>query len=813
MSGDTVKRIAALARLGVDEAIAQLAGIGITGKTADDTLSRDEKLKFMAHLRDVELPSGDGGGSLVTSRTIKETARGGAVNTIEVVVRKKRALKKRPRRPAAATAASGPAPAAPGTGATVPESATTASAAETTASVDATTAAGPASTASAAPTTAAADGKAKPAPSDKDRKLARKAKERRRSELRLSQDKRRQRRRKKQARKPRKVQATLASQHGAFAAPTEPVVRRVVVPETISVGDLAEAMSVKAADLIRKLMEMGSMATINQMLDQETAAIMVEEMGHTADLAGASDPEALLQGLTGADAERELRPRPPVVTVMGHVDHGKTSLLDRLRKTRVAAAEAGGITQHIGAYRVATARGDITFLDTPGHEAFSAMRARGAGATDLVILVVAADDGVKPQTVEAIRHARNAEVPIVVAVNKMDKEGADPGAVRQELAGFDVVTEEFGGDVLLVPVSAKTGAGMDALLEAVMLQAELLDLRAAADGPAAGVVVEARLDRGRGPVATLLVREGLLRAGDVLLAGRESGRARAMRDEFGGAVTEAGPSVPVEVQGLSGVPAAGEPFVRVGDERRAREVAVFRQGRHKDARHARQQAAILSSHARMGSDAIGADEGGTLNLLIKADVQGSVEALSDACGKLAGDSTDVAVNIIHSAVGGINESDINLAAAAGAVVVAFNVRADAAAARALENNAVDVRHHSVIYQALDEVRDLLSGMLKPVVEETILASADVREVFRISGLAVAGCYVSDGTVRRDAEVRVLRDNTVVYSGRVASLRRFKEDVAEVKNGMECGITIKNYNDLRAADRLEIYHSVEVPKTL
>ncbi len=607
------------------------------------------------------------------------------------------------------------------------------------------------------------------------------------------------------SRRPQRVQASTAGQH-AFERPTAPVVRDVLIPETISVGELAQKMSVKAAEVIKAMMQLGSMVTINQVLDQDTATLVVEEMGHVAKAAAAADPEALL--LDEAVEEGEEQARPAVVTVMGHVDHGKTSLLDFIRKAKVAAGEAGGITQHIGAYRVNTSRGVVTFLDTPGHEAFTAMRARGAQATDLVILVVAADDGVKPQTVEAIHHARNAGVPIVVAINKVDKPEADPDRVKQELTQHEIVPEEWGGDVLMSEVSAKTGQGVDELLEAVMLQAEVLDLKAVAAGGASGIVVEARLDKGRGPVATLLVQKGTLKRGDVILAGRESGRVRAMTDESGKPVKEAGPSTPVEVQGLSGVPVAGDEVNAVADERKAREIALFRQGKFKEVKLARQQKAKLENvFERMGEE-----ETQALNLLVKADVQGSVEALTDALEKLSRD--DIKVQVVHGMVGGISESDVNLAVASQAIVIAFNVRADAAARRLIESEGVDVRYHNVIYDVVDEIKAAMTGMLRPEIKERVLGTVEVREVFRVPKVgAIAGCYVTDGLVRRNSSVRVLRDNVVIFDGRVDSLRRFKDDVAEVKAGFECGIGVKNYNDIKQGDQLEIYEQVEVAQTL
>ncbi len=592
-----------------------------------------------------------------------------------------------------------------------------------------------------------------------------------------------------------------------FSAPAEPVVREIMVPETISVGDLAHKMSVKAAEVIKVLMKLGNMVTINQVLDQETAMIVVTEMGHVAKAAKLDDPESLL-----ADApehhEAELRPRAPVVTVMGHVDHGKTSLLDYIRRTKVASGEAGGITQHIGAYHVQTPRGMVTFLDTPGHEAFTAMRARGAKVTDIVVLVVAADDGVMPQTIEAIHHARAAEVPIVVAINKIDKHEANQEKVKQELVAQAVVPEEYGGDSPFVPVSAKTGAGVDTLLEQVLLQAEVLELKAPVDMLAKGLVIEARLDKGRGPVATVLVQSGTLRRGDIVLAGSSFGRVRAMLDESGSAVHEAGPSIPVEIQGLSDVPAAGEDVMALGDERKAREIALFRQGKFRDVKLAKKQAAKLENLF----EHMGEGEARVLALLIKADVQGSQEALVHALSRLSTD--EVKVNVVHSAVGAITESDVNLALASKAVIIGFNTRADTAARKAAEASGVDVRYYNIIYDAVDEVKAALSGMLAPEKKENILGLVDVRQVFKISKVgAVAGCMVLEGLVRRNALVRVLRDNVVVHTGEIDSLKRFKDDVREVKAGFECGMSVKNFNDLKVGDQFEIYEVQEVARTL
>jgi translation initiation factor IF-2 len=594
---------------------------------------------------------------------------------------------------------------------------------------------------------------------------------------------------------------------GGFAAPAEFVAQEVHVPETISVADLAHKMSVKATEVIKQLMKLGQMVTINQQLDQETAMIVVEEMGHKALAAKLDDPEAFLEEEEEATTGDET-PRAPVVTVMGHVDHGKTSLLDYIRSTRVASGEAGGITQHIGAYHVETPRGMITFLDTPGHAAFTAMRARGAKATDIVILVVAADDGVMPQTKEAIHHAKAAGVPIVVAMNKIDKPEANVERVRSELVAEQVVPEDFGGDSPFVPVSAKTGQGIDALLEQVLLQAEVLELTAPTDAMAKGLVIEARLDKGRGPVATVLVQSGTLKKGDVVLAGSAYGRVRAMLDEDGQATDEAGPSIPVEIQGLTEVPQAGDEFMVLGDERRAREIATFRQGKYRDVKLAKKQAAKLENMF----ESMGEGQAQTLSLIIKADVQGSQEALAQALGKLSTD--EVKIQIVHSAVGGIIESDVNLAIASKAVIIGFNVRADAGARKLAEGNGVDLRYYNIIYDAVDEVKAAMSGLLAPEQREEVIGTAEIRTKFVASKIGtVAGCMVTAGVVRRGARVRIVRDNVVVHSGEVESVRRIKEDVREVKEGFECGVKIKNYNDIAEGDLLEFFEVKEVARTL
>ena len=626
---------------------------------------------------------------------------------------------------------------------------------------------------------------------------------RNREELHVASDKA-GRRRKKQ--KSRPVVRTQPARHG-FEMPTAPVVREVAIPETITVGELAQKMSIKATELIKTLMGLGMMVTINQAIDQDAAVLVVEELGHVAKPVKESSIEE--EVLAAADdGEHPPVPRSPVVTVMGHVDHGKTSLLDYIRTTKVAAGEAGGITQHIGAYHVETPRGSITFLDTPGHAAFTAMRARGARATDIVVLVVAADDGVMPQTVEAVTHARAANVPIVVAVNKIDREEADPDRIRQGLASHEVIPEDWGGDNIFVDVSAITGQGVDDLLEAVSLQAEVLELAAPESGPARGVVVESRIERGRGPVATVLVQAGRLARGDILLTGQEFGRVRGLFDEAGAETLSAGPSIPVEVLGLSGPPDAGDEAVVVADERKAREIASFRHGKHREIRLARQQASKLENVFEQMKEG----EVNTLNIIVKADVQGSVEALRDALTQLSTD--EVKVNVVAAAAGGISETDANLAVASNAIVVGFNVRADAAARRVIEAELVDLRYFSVIYDVIDTVKQAMQGMLAPEFKEEIIGIAEVRDVFRSKRFGnIAGCQVSEGVVRRSNPIRVLRDSVVIYEGELESLRRFQDDVNEVRAGTECGIGVRNYNDVKVGDHIEVYERIQLERTV
>ncbi|QYJ87138.1 translation initiation factor IF-2 [Shewanella mesophila] len=593
--------------------------------------------------------------------------------------------------------------------------------------------------------------------------------------------------------------------HG-FNKPAAAVSRDVSIGETVTVAELAQKMAVKATEIIKQMMKMGSMVTINQVLDQETAQMVAEEMGHKVVLTRENELEH--QVLADRDGNVKVEPRAPVVTIMGHVDHGKTSLLDYIRRAKVASGEAGGITQHIGAYHVETENGMITFLDTPGHAAFTAMRARGAKATDIVILVVAADDGVMPQTIEAIQHAKAGGVPLIVAVNKMDKPEADPDRVKSELSQHGVMSEDWGGSNMFCHVSAKSGEGIDELLEGILLEAEVLELKAVREGMAAGVVVESKLDKGRGPVATVLVQEGTLKQGDIVLCGLEYGKVRAMKDENGNSITEAGPSIPVEILGLSGVPSAGDEATVVRDERKAREVALYRQGKFRDVKLARQQKSKLENMFANMTDG----EVQELNIVLKADVQGSLEAISDSLNKLSTD--EVKVNIIASGVGGLTETDASLAAASNAIMVGFNVRADAQARKTIDSESVDLRYYSVIYHLIDEVRAAMGGMLAPEFRQEIIGLAEVRDVFKSPKIgAIAGCMVTEGTIKRSAPIRVLRDNVVIYEGELESLRRFKDDVNEVRNGMECGIGVKNYNDVRVGDQIEVFETVEIARTL
>jgi len=656
----------------------------------------------------------------------------------------------------------------------------------------------------AAPSAAADRGaKKKPAGSERDRERERERGTRREGERDLFDlDDRKLKARKGGRRGP----VVLPEQRHAFEKPTAPVIREVAVPEAITVADLAMRMSVKGAEVVKTLFKMGVMATINQSLDQETAILVVEEMGHKAVAKVEDDLETEMMAIIAAEDDAEQKPRAPVVTIMGHVDHGKTSLLDYIRKSRVAASEAGGITQHIGAYTVKTDHGAVTFLDTPGHAAFTAMRARGAKVTDIVVLVVAADDGVMPQTREAVEHSRAAGVPIVVAINKIDKSGADPDRVKQELVTINVVPEEWGGDTQFVHVSAKSGEGIETLLDSILTQAEVLELQAPVDVAAAGVVLESKLDKGRGPVADILVQKGVLRKGDFILCGHEFGRIRAMFNENGKPLKEAGPSTPVEILGLSATPNAGDDFVVVADERKAREIALQREEKLRTSKLAAQQATRLDDvFARMETA-----EAVELNLVVKADVQGSLEALRSSLTELSTDK--VKVKVVAGGVGGISESDANLALASDAIIIGFNVRADASARKLIEERGIDLHYYSIIYEVIDEVKKSINGMLEPEYKEQIVGNAEVRDVFRSPKFgAVAGCMVVEGYVKRNLPIRVLRENVVIYEGQLESLRRFKDDVAEVKMGMECGIGVKNYNDVRVGDLIEVFEKVLVTR--
>ena len=831
MSEATIKSFAAQIGISPDKLLTQLVAAGIDEKLVDDSLSDDEKMTLLTYLR-THHGGGESGTKKITLKQksvsqIKQNSRTGSARTVQVEVRKKRTFVKRTAIEEAALSEEQPAEPVAETDSVIDDiqqediDQTVAVAEEVAVAVAPAPVAGKPAVAVPAATTAtkaaeapAKDAKKPVARPEKHKKGEksergdwRDAPNRGRSELHISDAKKLRRKLKPTSKKA--VQTSMSGQH-AFEMPTERVVRDVLLPEAISVSELAQKMSVKGVEVIRALMNMGMMVTINQVIDRDTATLVVEEMGHVAKVARPTDPEALLGGGISVDSQPdgEPEPRPPVVTVMGHVDHGKTSLLDYIRKTKVASGEAGGITQHIGAYHVETPKGVVTFLDTPGHEAFTAMRARGAKATDIVILVVAADDGVMPQTIEAIHHARTAGVPIVVAVNKIDKPEAQLDRVKQELVAQQVVPEEWGGEDVFVNVSAKTGQGIDDLFDAVLLQAEVRELKAVRTGLASGLVIEARLDKGRGPVVSVLVQRGTLRKGDVILAGSESGRVRAMLDENGHSVKEAGPSIPVEVQGLSGVPNAGDEVVVVESERKAREIALYRQGKFKDVKHARQHAAKLTNVFQSLQEG----EAKPLNLVIKTDVQGSVEALSDALEKLSTD--EVRVKVIHGMVGGISESDVNLARASQAIIIGFNVRANSGARRLIAAEGVDVHYYNVIYDAVNDVKAALTGMLKPQFKEEVVGLAEVREVFKAPKIgAIAGCHVVEGVVRRNRPIRILRDSVVIFEGEIDSLRRFKDDVNEVKAGTECGIGVKNYHDIQVGDQLECFDKVEIARTL
>ena len=801
MAETSIKAFATQIGVPPDRLIQQLVAAGIAGKGMEDSLTDDEKMSLLGYLRTHH--GGEGSATKITLKhksvsQIKQATRTGPARTVQVEVRKKRTFIKRSTIEEEAAAVAEAEAVAEATG--QPLSAEAPRLPEFV--QQEIKPAEPAVHAKVGASVAEDRMPAAPKPGDPKRPGPTKPGDR----LKRGNWKDKRNRETDSEAELRKLRRNKDDGAHGFTLPTEKIIREVILPETLTVAELAVKMSVKSVEVIKTLMQLGMMVTINQVIDRDTATIVVTELGHTVKEAKADSPEALLE--SGAQAYGELLPRPPVVTVMGHVDHGKTSLLDHIRQAKVAAGEAGGITQHIGAYHVETPRGVVTFLDTPGHQAFTAMRARGAKATDIVILVVAADDGVMPQTIEAIHHARTAGVPIVVAVNKIDRPEAQPDRVRQELTKHEVVPEEWGGKDIFVNVSAKTGVGIDTLLEAVLLQAEILEYKAPRTGPATGLVIEARLDKGRGPVASILVQKGTLKKGDVVLAGREFGRVRAMLDEKGKATHEAGPSIPVEIQGLSGVPSAGDEVLVVESERKAREIALYRQGKYKDKQHAAKASMKLSDALNQMKEG----ETKTLVLIIKADVNGSVEALTKALEDIKTD--EASARVIHGMVGGINESDVNLARASNAVIIGFNVRADAGARRLIQSEGVDVHYYNVIYDAVEEVKSALVGMLAPQFKEEIVGLVEVREVFRVPKLgAIAGCYVTEGSVKRNRPVRVLRDNVVIFEGDIDSLKRFKDDASEVKAGMECGIGIKNYNDIQAGDQIEVFEKVQVQRTL
>ena len=837
MAEVTVAQFADVLKVPVEKLITQLDEAGIKVKGSEDTISEDAKLELLTHLRrshgQDESTAGDAAPRRITLRRKSQTelrlaGAQGRARTVNVEVRRKRTYIKRDvleeqaqkeqealdaklreeqerldaeqaeieRRKAEKEEAAK----------TAEEDKKKEVEAKEQAETDAREAAEKAAA-------VAAEERARVEKSEQDAR-DRRAKEKKkgkasdtrygRKELHVSGDKSGRRKRKTPTRR-RPVNISTDGQHG-FERPTAPVVREVEIPESIAVSDLAQKMAVKGNEVVKILFNMGAMVTINQVVDQDTAILVVEELGHVAKPISGTDIDADL--LADEVATGDEVARAPVVTIMGHVDHGKTTLLDYIRNTKVAAGEAGGITQHIGAYAVDTDKGKITFLDTPGHAAFTAMRARGAQATDIVILVVAADDGVKPQTVEAIEHAKAAGVPIVVAINKMDKENADPERVKNELSQHEVIPEDWGGEQLFAQVSAQTGDGVDALLETILLQAEVMDLKAIADGPARGIVIESSLEKGRGAVATVLVQAGTIKQGDMLIAGEEFGRVRNMFDESHKKITEAGPSSPAVVLGLSKTPSAGDDFLVVKSERKAREVAEFRQNKSRESKLAQRQASNVEDVFSQMTEA----QGKVVPVLIKSDVHGSAEALRDSLNKISND--EVKVKVISSSVGGITESDATLAAASKAVIIGFNVRADSAARTAIKESGVDVRYYSIIYEAIDDVKAAVSGLLAPEIRENIVGLAEVKEVFMSPKLGnIAGCIVTEGFVKRSNPIRVLRDNVVIYEGELESLRRFKDDVNEVKSGTECGIGVKNYNDVKLGDQIECFERVEIARTL
>ncbi|PSL10521.1 translation initiation factor 2 (bIF-2) [Marinobacterium halophilum] len=833
MAEVTVKQLADVVGVSAERLLTQMQEAGIKGKKIESNVSEDERLKLLGHLKRShgEQPGTAEPSKITLKRKTKSQLKisgaSGQRKTVSVEVRKKRTYVKRStlEEEAAPAVAEVAAPAvaevkAEAPAAAVSKPAETVAEAPKAAAVEAPAAEAKAAAPAAKP--AAAKAPAAPAapvaadpvhdnPRRKDKEKSRRSDDDRPRRGKGGKTARQEDTRGRRGKGGKRVATNArrggsSNQHG-FEKPTAPVVHEVNVPESITVAELAKKMSIKAAEVIKVMFKMGAMATINQVLDQDTAVLVVEEMGHKAiPMQENAIEDALIESVQAAQGEQV--GRAPVVTVMGHVDHGKTSLLDYIRRTKVATGEAGGITQHIGAYHVETDNGMVTFLDTPGHAAFTAMRARGAQLTDIVVLVVAADDGVMPQTEEAIQHAKAAGVPLVVAVNKIDKEDADLDRVKNELAQRDVLPEEWGGDVQFAHVSAKSGEGIDALLDAILLQAELLELTAVKDAPAQGVVVESRIDKGRGSVSTLLVQNGTLRKGDIVLAGLHYGRVRAMLDENGKPIEEAGPSIPVEILGLDGTPGAGDEFTVVSSEKKAREVALFRQGKYREVKLARQQKAKLENLF----ENMQAGEVKSLNVVLKADVRGSLEAIIQSLEDLSTD--EVKVTIVSSGVGGIAETDANLALASSAILIGFNVRADNQAKAIVEREELELRYYSVIYDIIDDVKLAMTGLLSPEYREEIVGIAQVRDVFRSPKLgAIAGCMVTDGTVYRNKRIRVLRDNVVIYEGELESLRRFKEAVAEVRQGMECGIGVKNYNDVKVGDQIEVFDTIEVQRTL
>ncbi|MBY6104095.1 translation initiation factor IF-2 [Marinobacter nauticus] len=843
MAEVTVKQLAADVGAPVDRLLKQIVEAGLKARSENDAVTSDEKQQLLAYLRKNHGEAEAEPRKITLKRKTTTTLKAGKAKTVNVEVRKRRTYIKRaelqPEPEAEAPVAEEPVQAPAEEQAPVEEApkvaaeAAPAEAPETEAPAAAETEAKAAPEPAAESTEPAIAPEDIPMPPPEDEGRDRKPKKKKEKVRERGDDIEEGKPKKKQAghrgprsrpveepvvlsedeeettlRKPLRAKKKPKEKRHAFERPTKPMVREVQIPETITVGDLAQRMAVKSADVIKTLMGMGVMATINQALDQETAILVTEELGHKPKAVSEDAfEEEVLSEITGPDEGKEKIKRAPVVSVMGHVDHGKTSLLDYIRRAKVAAGESGGITQHIGAYHVETDHGMVSFLDTPGHAAFTAMRARGAQCTDIVILVVAADDGVMPQTKEAVEHARSAGVPIVVAINKMDKEEADPDRIKNELSALEVIPEDWGGDVQFVPVSAHTGMGIDDLLEAVLLQAEILELEASPDAAAKGVVVESSLERGRGSVATVLVQNGTLRQGDMVVAGSFFGKVRAMTDEAGRQVKEAGPSIPVEILGLNGTPDAGDEFFAVADEKKAKELAEFRQTREREQRLQRQQAAKLENMF----ENMGKDEVKTLNIVLKTDVRGSLEAITKALQDLGND--EVQVKIVSSGVGGIAETDVSLAMATNAVIFGFNVRADTASKRLVEQEGLDLRYYSIIYNLIDDVKAALTGMLKPEFREDIVGIADVRDVFRSPKFGqVAGCMVTEGTVYRNKPIRVLRDNVVIFEGELESLRRFKDDVAEVRNGMECGIGVKGY-DVKVGDQIEVFDRVRVERQL